>query len=206
MNVNLNELDLNDVGVWPLPVKIVTIGVISLMILFLGYWTDTKKQLSYLDKAEEEELTLRTTFEEKQHKAANLDAYKEQMSNMKASFGALLRQLPEKTEVPGLIEDISHQGLAAGLEFRSIRLLPEKEIDFYVELPIEISVVGTYHQFGEFVSNVAALPRIVTLHDFMIHPVSPDSTGDNLVMNITAKTYRYTADDRENATKENAPK
>jgi type IV pilus assembly protein PilO len=206
MNVNLNELDLNDVGIWPLPVKIVTIGVISLMILFLGYWTDTKKQLSYLDKSEEEELTLRTTFEEKQHKAANLDAYKEQMSNMKASFGALLRQLPEKTEVPGLIEDISHQGLAAGLEFRSIRLLPEKEIDFYVELPIEISVVGTYHQFGEFVSNVAALPRIVTLHDFTIHPVSPDSTGDNLVMNITAKTYRYTADDRENAPKENAPK
>lgn len=206
MNINLNELDLNDVGMWPLPVKIVTIGVMSLMILFLGYWIDTKKQLSYLDKAEEEELTLRTTFEEKQHKAANLDAYKEQMSNMKASFGALLRQLPEKTEVPGLIEDISHQGLAAGLEFRSIRLLPEKEIDFYVELPIEISVVGNYHQFGEFVSNVAALPRIVTLHDFVIHPVSADSTGDNLIMNITAKTYRYTADDREDATKENVPK
>lgn len=199
MNVNLNELDLNDVGIWPLPVKIVTIGIISLMILFLGYWTDTKKQLSYLDKSEEEELTLRTTFEEKQHKAANLDAYKEQMANMKASFGALLRQLPEKTEVPGLIEDISHQGLAAGLEFRTIRLLPEKEIDFYVELPIEISVIGNYHQFGEFVSNVAALPRIVTLHDFVIHPVTVDSTGDNLIMNITAKTYRYTADDRENA-------
>jgi len=201
MNVNLNELDLNDVGIWPLPVKMITIGAISLMILFLGYWTDTKKQLSYLDKSEEEELTLRTTFEEKQHKAANLDAYKEQMANMKASFGALLRQLPEKTEVPGLIEDISHQGLAAGLEFRSIRLLPEKEIDFYVELPIEISVVGNYHQFGEFVSNIAALPRIVTLHDFMIRPVSPDSTGDNLIMNITAKTYRYTADDSENVPK-----
>ncbi len=109
MNINLNELDLNDVGIWPLPVKIVTIAVISLMILFLGYWTDTKKQLANLDKSEQEELTLRTTFEEKQHKAANLDAYKEQMANMKASFGALLRQLPVKTEVPGLIEDISHQ-------------------------------------------------------------------------------------------------
>lgn len=201
MKIDLNELDLNDVGVWPLPVKIVTIGIFSLMILFLGYWTDTKKQLANLDKAEQEELTLRTTFEEKQHKSANLDAYKEQMANMKASFGALLRQLPEKTEVPGLIEDISHQGLAAGLEFRSIRLLPEKEIDFYVELPIEISVVGNYHQFGEFVSNVAALPRIVTLHNFVIHPVSADASGDNLLMNITAKTYRYTADDRENATK-----
>jgi len=205
MNVNLNELDLNDVGVWPLPVKIVTIGIISLMILFLGYWTDTKKQLSYLDRSEEEELTLRTTFEEKQHKAANLDAYKEQMANMKASFGALLRQLPEKTEVPGLIEDISHQGLAAGLEFRSIRLMPEKEIDFYVELPIEISVVGNYHQFGEFVSNVAALPRIVTLHDFVIHPITNDSSGDSLIMNITAKTYRYTADDPENVAKGNEP-
>ena len=115
------------------------------------------------------------------------------MAMMKASFGSLLRQLPEKTEVPGLIEDISHQGLAAGLEFKSIKLMPEKEIDFYVELPIEISVLGNYHQFGEFVSNVASLPRIVTLHDFTIKPVNNDTSGNNLEMNITAKTYRYTA-------------
>lgn len=197
MNIDLNELDINSVGTWPLPAKIISIVMLSVLILFLGYWTDTKKQLAQLDAAQQEELQLRTTFEQKQTKAANLDAYKEQMATMKASFGALLRQLPEKTEVPGLIEDISHQGLATGLEFRTIRLQPEKEIDFYVELPIEISVVGNYHQFGEFVSNIAALPRIVTLHDFVIHPVSVDSGGDNLVMNITAKTYRYTAGEKE---------
>ena len=196
MNIDLNELDVNDIGAWPWPVKIGCVIVASIFILFLGYWTDTKKQLTSLEISQQEELTLKTTFEAKQHKTANLNAYREQMVVMKASFGALLRQLPEKTEVPGLLEDISHQGLAAGLEFRTIRLLPEKEIDFYAELPIEISVIGTYHQFGEFVSNVAALPRIVTLHDFTIHPVTPDS-GDLLLMNITAKTYRYTANEKE---------
>lgn len=201
MNIDLNDLDLEDIGGWPWPVKIISIVVTCLMILFMGYWFDTKKQLSSLDKAQQEELTLRTTFEAKQYKAANLDAYKEQMATMKASFGALLRQLPEKTEVPGLLEDISHQGLATGLEFRTIRLQPEKEIEFYVELPIEISVVGNYHQFAEFVSNVAALPRIVTLHDFVIHPISSETSGDNLVMNITAKTYRYTAGGKENEKK-----
>lgn len=201
MNIDLNDLDVNNFGTWPMPVKIISTTILSLIILFLGYWTDTRKQLAQLDAQQREEMNLRTTFEDKQSKAANLDAYKEQMATMKASFGALLRQLPEKTEVPGLIEDISHQGLAAGLEFRTIRLLPENQIDFYVELPIEISVVGSFHQFGEFVSNIAALPRIVTLHDFSIKPIKGDSGPDNLIMNITAKTYRYTADDKENADK-----
>ncbi|MGD9591521.1 MAG: type 4a pilus biogenesis protein PilO [Candidatus Berkiella sp.] len=199
MNIDFNELDVNSIGTWPLPAKILTIVVFSVVILFLGYWTDTKKQLASLDVAEQEELNLRTTFETKQTQAANLQAYKDQMATMKASFGALLRQLPEKTEVPGLLEDISHQGLATGLEFRTIRLQPEKEIDFYVELPIEISVVGNYHQFGEFVSNIAALPRIVTLHDFVIKEVKPDVGGENLMMNILAKTYRYTAGDKNDA-------
>ncbi len=201
MNIDLNDIDINSIGTLPLPVKIVAIVICSMIIIFLGYWTDTKKQLAQLETAQQEELQLRTTFEAKQTKAANLEAYKEQMATMKASFGALLRQLPEKTEVPGLLEDISHQGLATGLEFRTIRLQPEKEIDFYVELPIEISVIGTYHQFGEFVSNIAALPRIVTLHDFVIRPVTSESGGDNLVMNITAKTYRYTAGEKENESK-----
>lgn len=197
MNIDLNELELNEIGTWPWPAKILTILLISTLILFLGYWFDTKKQLTILATKQKEELDLKTTFEIKQHKAANLEAYKEQMNVMKASFGALLQQLPEKTEVPGLLEDISHQGLAAGLEFRSIRLQPEKEIDFYVELPIEISVIGNFHQFGEFVSNVASLPRIVTLHDFVIHPVANNASDDNLIMNITAKTYRYTVDEKK---------
>lgn len=206
MNIDFNDLDLHNFGTWPMPVKIVSTVILSVLILFLGYWTDTKKQLASLDVAQREEMDLRTKFEDKQSKAANLEAYKDQMATMKASFGALLRQLPEKTEVPGLIEDISHQGLATGLEFRTIRLLPENQIDFYVELPIEISVVGSYHQFGEFVSNIAALPRIVTLHDFVIKPIKVDASGDNLIMNITAKTYRYTADDKENEVKPNEAK
>ena len=190
---NINELDVNDVGTWPWVAKGIVVVLVFSGLLFAGYWVDIKKQFSSLDFAEQEELDLRANFETKQHLASNLDAYKEQMAMMKASFGSLLRQLPEKTEVPGLIEDISHQGLAAGLEFKSIKLMPEKEIDFYVELPIEISVLGNYHQFGEFVSNVASLPRIVTLHDFTIKPVNNDTSGNNLEMNITAKTYRYTA-------------
>lgn len=205
LNIDLNDLDFSEVGNWPWPVKILTAVFCSVLIIVLGYWIFTKKQLNSLDQIQQEELQLRTTFEQKQHQAANLASYKEQMTIMKASFGALLRQLPEKTEVPGLLEDISHQGLASGLEFRTIRLLPEKEIDFYVELPIEISVIGKYHQFGEFVSNIASLPRIVTLHDFTINPVSANLPQDNLIMNITAKTYRYTADEKVQAMNGNTP-
>ncbi|MGE4348129.1 MAG: type 4a pilus biogenesis protein PilO [Candidatus Berkiella sp.] len=194
MNLNLNELDINDIGNWPWVAKGIMILFITLSMIALGVWFDTKKQLTALEQYEKEEQTLKQTFEYKQQQAANLEAYQEQMKMMKASFGALLRQLPEKTEVPGLLEDISHQGLATGLEFRTIRLLPEKEIDFYVELPIEIAVIGTYHQFAEFVSNIASLPRIVTLHDFVIKRLSNEDTNERLMMNITAKTYRYTAE------------
>lgn len=196
MNLNLNELDLdiNEIGNWPWLAKGVMIFFIAVGILVFGFWLDTKKQLRVLEQHEKEEQTLRQTFEYKQHQAANLELYKEQIKTMKASFGALLRQLPEKTEVPGLLEDISHQGLATGLEFRTIRLLPEQEIDFYVELPIEIAVIGQYHQFAEFVSNIASLPRIVTLHDFVIKRLAQDDAQERLMMNITAKTYRYTAE------------
>jgi type IV pilus assembly protein PilO len=193
INIELRDIDFEDMGSWPLPLKILTIILSCALILFLGYWFDSKKQLAHIQALQEEEITLRSTFEAKQHKASNLEAYKEQMKMMKASFGALLKQLPEKTEVPGLLEDISHQGLATGLEFRSIRLQPEKEIDFYVELPIEISVIGNYHQFAEFVSNVAALPRIVTLHDIDVRNIDETKSDGRLIMNITAKTYRYTA-------------
>ncbi len=194
LDFDLNDLDLNDIGQWPWVAKGIAIAALIIVIVFLGYWLDTKKQIQTLNTAQTEESILRQSFEQKQHQAANLSPYKQQMKTMKASFGALLRQLPEKTEVPGLLEDISHQGLATGLAFRTIRLLPEKAIDFYVELPIEIAVIGTYHQLAEFVSNVAALPRIVTLHDFVIKKIDPKTQSELLMMNITAKTYRYTAD------------
>ena len=129
------------------------------------------------------------SFEEKAFKASNLDAYKEQMKEMENTFGALLRQLPSDTEVPGLLEDISHTGLTAGLNFNSIKLAPENSREFYVELPIDIEVKGGFLAFGSFVSAVAALPRIVTLHDFDIAPSSEGT--QELVMKIRAKTYRY---------------
>lgn len=187
-----------------MPVRIVAIAIMCILILLLGYWFDTKKQAAMLDRFQKEEIELKTTFETKQHKAANLEAYKEQMKTMKESFGALLRQLPEKSEVPGLLEDISHQGLATGLEFRSIRLQNENVIDFYAELPIDISVVGTYHQLAEFVSNVASLPRIVTLHDFTIEKTKADP--NLLQMNITAKTYRYMSEGETIADTPEGPK
>ncbi len=191
MSIDLNELEFNDISAWPMPVRVFTIVLICAGIFFMGFWFDTKKQMAELERIEKEEIQLKNTFEPTQHKAANLEAYKAQMVTMKESFGALLRQLPERAEVPGLLEDISHQGLATGLEFKSIRLQPEKQIDFYVELPIEISVIGHYHQLAEFVSNVASLPRIVTLHDFSIRHLKQENLSNQLVMNITAKTYRY---------------
>jgi type IV pilus assembly protein PilO len=150
-----------------------------------------------LQKAEADELDLRTQFENKQQRAANLDAYKQQLGEMERSFGAMLRQLPGKTEVPNLLVDISQTGLAAGLSEKLFQPGPEKSNGFYAELPIKIRLVGSYHQFGAFVSGIAALPRIVTLHDIQISPVSEKSSGnyDNLTMDVTAKTYRYIEDD-----------
>ena len=171
MNINwkeLRELELNNLGAWPLPMIIALMIFVSVFILLMGYWFDIKNQFERLEYTQSEEVKLKSDFVKKAHQAANLSAYKLQLDNMKKMFGGLLRQLPEQTEVPALLEDISHQGLATGLEFQSIRLQPERAIDFYIELPIEISVIGNYQQFAEFVSNVAALPRIVTLHDFVI--------------------------------------
>ena len=157
-------------------------------------WTQDRP---VLQKAEADELDLRTQFENKQQRAANLDAYKGQLAEMERTFGAMLRQLPGKTEVPNLLVDISQTGLAAGLSEKLFQPGPEKSNGFYAELPIKIRLVGSYHQFGAFVSGIAALPRIVTLHDIQIGPVEGKSTGnyDNLTMDVTAKTYRYIEDE-----------
>ena len=150
-----------------------------------------------LQKSEADELDLRTQFENKQQRAANLDAYKQQLGEMERSFGAMLRQLPGKTEVPNLLVDISQTGLAAGLSEKLFQPGPEKSNGFYAELPIKIRLVGSYHQFGAFVSGIAALPRIVTLHDIQISPVQEKGAGiyDDLTMDVTAKTYRYIEDE-----------
>lgn len=192
MNVSdLNNLNLdpNNIGSWPLAARIIVIILLCATILFAGYYLDTSDQLQSLETAQTKETTLKQTFESKQGKAKNLAAYKAQMVEMEQSFGALLQQLPGKTEVPGLLDDISRIGIQSGLVFEFFKPEAETPKDFYAELPIGIRVKGNYHQFGNFVSGTAALPRIVTLHDFSISSGKKGET--DMTMKATAKTYRY---------------
>lgn len=184
---DLNNLDINNIGSWPTAIKGVLITVVSIGVLALGYFLDVQAQQENLDRVTSEEKRLKGDFETKQAKAANLDAYKAQMVEMEDSFGAMIRQLPSKTEVEDLLVDISQTGLASGIEFQLFKPLAEKHIEFYAELPITLKMTGTYHQFGEFVSGIAALPRIVTLENITIQG---GKKGD-LTMDVTAKTYRY---------------
>jgi len=165
---DLNNLDFNDIGDWPLPVKLFIVLLVAILVGVAWYYMDTQDQYAGLERVRREEQTLRADFEEKQQKAVNYEKYKEQLAEMKQTFGAMLRQLPNKKEVADLLIDVSQTGLAAGLEFQLFQ--PQNEIpkDFYAELPIKIRVVGDYHEFGEFISGIAALPRIVTMHDIDI--------------------------------------
>lgn len=185
---DINNLDPENPGVWPLPFQLIAITIACAAILYAGWYFDVSKQREVLVKEERSEVDHRATFERKQKKAANLKALKEQMKEMEQSFGDMIRQLPNKTEVAGLIVDISQTGLAAGLEFNLFKPQGEKLTEFYFELPISISVKGNYHQLGEFVSGLATLPRIVTTHDITITKGSADS--DQLSMSAVAKTYR----------------
>jgi type IV pilus assembly protein PilO len=189
----LNELDLNNVGAWPLPAKaaVILIGCIGLGAA--TYYFDTQSQIARLEQVRAHELELRQTFELKQRKAANLDAYRQQLEEMKESFGAMLRQLPDKTEVAALLVDVSQTGLAAGLEFDLFQPAGEQSKDFYAELPIDVRVTGQYHEFGRFISGLAALPRIVTVHDVKISNTGGEggAEGSKLSMKATVKTYRY---------------
>jgi type IV pilus assembly protein PilO len=191
----LRNLDFNDVAVWPLPVKIAAIILLSIAVLGAGFWFDTRSQLKLLEDTRDKEKELKEEFETKMRKAANLDGYKAQMEEMERSFGAMLRQLPGKTEIAELLVDISQAGLANGLEFELFK--PEEEVpaEFYAELPIKIKVTGDYHDFGNFVSDVAALPRIVTLHNINISPQQENK--DELIMEATAKTYRYMEEEEQ---------
>jgi len=190
----LKTLDFNNIGSWPIFFKAIAIGVISAVVLALGINFDTTNQYNALDAAEKKELDLKNKFEEQQKKAVNLSAYRKQKEDMQKIFGEMLRQLPSKTEVAALLVDISQVGVASGLEFELFKPLDENPIEFYAELPIKIRVIGNYHEFGNFVSGVAALPRIVTIHDFSIVRVK-DKKKEGLVMEATAKTYRYLDED-----------
>jgi type IV pilus assembly protein PilO len=187
----LQSLDANDVGRWPLAFRIAVIVIVFMLVTGLGiYWFVVKDKAPQLARAEgvEEELSL--TFENKQKKAANYDAYKAQLTQIEQSFGTMLRQLPGETEIPSLIVDISQTGLAAGLQEKLFVPQPEIPKDFYAEKPIKIRLTGGFHEVSKFVSGIAGLPRIVTLHDINITPESQDSF-DNLSMEVTAQTYRY---------------
>ncbi|HHI93127.1 MAG TPA: pilus assembly protein PilO [Gammaproteobacteria bacterium] len=187
---NLN-LDPNNIGSWPLAARVIVIVLLCFALLFAGYYLDTSDQLLELETARAKESSLKQEFETKQAKAANLGAYQEQMKEMQRSFGALLQQLPGKTEVAGLLVDISRVGILSGLEFELFKPEAEKPKEFYAELPIKIRVKGNYHQFGNFASGTAALPRIVTLHNLSITSKGKKDGDGRMIMEATAKTYRY---------------
>lgn len=188
----LNDLDINNIGSWPGPVKALLILLLCIGIAVGWYYYNTEDQLAKLAKVEKTEQELRKTFKEKQAKAVNLEKYKKQLEEMKQSFGAMLRQLPDKTEVAGLLVDVSQTGLAAGLEFELFDPQGEVKKEFYAELPIKIKVNGDYHEFGTFISGLAMLPRIVTIHDILINaPKTGKNNDGKLVMEAVVKTYRY---------------
>ncbi len=187
---DVNDLDFNNAGSWPAPIKLIVFALVFGLILFGGYWFFVKDLYMSLDGVAAEEQTLREQYESKAFKVANLDAYRQQMLEIEKSFGSMLKQLPQDTEVPGLLEDITSTALGSGLEIKSIALRPEVSKEFYIELPIAIQVEGNYHDISSFVSGVASLPRIVTLHDFTLSPVKDKGAGI-LAMDIGAKTYRY---------------
>lgn len=200
----VNDLDIEDIkkiGIAPQPIKIGVIIAVCIIVAAAGFWFDTRDQLDQLDTAEKKEMDLRKVFDQKQSKAANLEAYKQQLKDMERSFGALLRQLPNKTEIETLLTDISQTGIASGLDieyFKPEGLVPK---DFYSEYPIKLRVVGRYHQFAQFVSGVAALPRIVTMQDINIYQPK-EMKGVTLVMELTAVTYQYL---NENEQEDNKP-
>jgi type IV pilus assembly protein PilO len=199
----LRGLDPNDPGRWPLAVRVGTVALLFILAASGGYWYFVwKSKRPELLEARAKETELWSTLETKARRAANLQAYKDQLAEMEKSFGAMLRQLPNKTEVPSLLVDISQTGLAAGLEEKLFEPQGEIRKDFSAELPISIRLTGNYHQMGNFAGGIAALPRIVTLHDIEITPAGKDVRGaksGDLVLNVTAKTYRYLDDDEQGA-------
>lgn len=208
--INLNELNLDNLAVWPGFIKIGLIITCCLILFFLGYWFDIRLQLANLNKVTQQENELRKEFQTKAEQAVNLPLYQQQIKQMKQILAIMVKQLPDNTEIPNLLEEISKIGTANGLEFHLFKPLPEKFQDFFDEVPIQISVVGDYHQLGSFIAQVAALNRIVTLHDFNIdiykdkharasHKLAAANDGAVLQMDIIAKTYRYPEKKRSNS-------
>jgi len=191
--IKLEDLDINDlkkIGSAPLSVKMIIIALLCSIVAAAGYFLDTTSQKAELESTIAKEQELRQIFSTKQAKAANLEAYKQQLEEMRISFGALLRQLPNETEIETLLTDISQTGISAGLEIDYFKPEGLRPKEFYSEYPIKLKVTGRYHEFAEFISGVAALPRIVTVQDIIVRPSDPKG-GVNLTMELTAVTYQY---------------
>jgi type IV pilus assembly protein PilO len=200
---DFNNIDWNNMGSWPLAGR-VFFGFLLFFGVIVGlYFLDIKESMERYDRIVAEEGVIKQDFETKAFRVANLDAYKKQLAEIEESFGSLLRQLPRDTEVPGLLEDITNSAIGANLDIRSIKLDKEKETEFYTELPINIDVTGEYHDFGAFVSAVAGLGRIVTLHDFTVIPVDKQN-NKQLNLKIVAKTYRYNDEAKKPSKKKKA--
>ncbi len=191
---DINNIDFKTIGTAPLPVKIGIVIFLCVGLAAAGFYFDTKDQIAQLEQTEAKEGTLKNKFEDKQKKAVNLEDYKKQLEEMRKTFGTLIRQLPSKTEIPNLIVDISRTGLSSGLEIDLFKPGTETKKDFYGEKPIQLRVKGGYHEFGEFASGVAALPRVVTLHNITL---TPGTANAPMTMAATAKTYRYLEDDED---------
>ncbi len=186
--LDISELEFQNIGVWPVLFKALLCTTVAIIIVVLGYFFHVKDLYLSLDSVAAKEIALRKTYQEKAFEAANLEAYRQQMAEVEESFGTLLAQLPGDTEVPGLLEDITEIGYGSSLEIKSISLQPEQPEEFYVELPIKIVAEGGYHDVGTFVSGVAGLPRIVTLHNYSM---KANKEGNRLIFEVEAKTYRY---------------
>ncbi|MFV2003679.1 MAG: type 4a pilus biogenesis protein PilO [Gammaproteobacteria bacterium] len=198
--IKLDELDINDlkkIGSAPAPIRFAIILILCIGLLIAGYFLDTTEQKIELEKVIAEEQQLREIFSSKQAKAANLDAYKQQLDEMRTSFGALLRQLPNETEIETLLTDISQTGISAGLDIDYFKPEGLRPKEFYSEYPIKLKVTGRYHEFAEFISGVAALPRIVTLQDIEVKPANSKVSGSKLTMELTAITYQYLDESEE---------
>ncbi|MCF6436534.1 type 4a pilus biogenesis protein PilO [Pseudoalteromonas sp. MMG022] len=186
-NIDWNEIELDNIGEWPFAVKLMCCVLVVVITFAVGYSLLVSTSIKRYEHAVQQEVQLRNSYRVKYARANNLDLYRQQMKDMEAQFAQLLRQLPSSNETPGLLDDLTYVGTSSGLTFLKIGWLSENKKEFYTELPIKLEVIGTYHEFGEFVSKVAQLPRIVSLHDFRIE----NAGNNNLIFSVVAKTYRY---------------
>jgi type IV pilus assembly protein PilO len=197
-----HHLEPENIGSAPVSVRMGVISILCVAIIFAGFWFITRDQLSALEVHEKKEFELKEEFKVKASQAAKLELYKEQLAEMNATFGALLRQLPEKTDVESLLVDVSQTALASGLEMKKFKPSAEEKKGFYAELPINLEVLGSFHQLATFISGVAALPRIVTISDLKLEPIkkedkSNEDSSDKLKMSAIARTYRYLQEDEQ---------